>query len=198
MLDTLIIGAGPAGLTTFYYSLLYGLNAACVGNVMGGKVLLAPHVTDYPGFPKFTGKQLIDELLRQIKEHGQEPTADEVTTVTKNGETYSVQTKSGKSYEATTIVIAAGNGKKQKENLTTKLAEQLGVETENGFIKMHELYTTSKPSVFAAGECMSYPNSIEQLISSIATGTKAAAKVFEFVKKERPPIVWGAAKIRRF
>lgn len=52
--------------------------------------------------------------------------------------------------------------------------------------------------VFPAGECMSYPNSTEQLVSFIATGAKAAAKVYEFVKKEKPPIVRGKARIRRF
>ncbi len=84
MLDTLIVGAGPAGLTALLYSYLYGLDAVCIGDVFGGKAMLAPGIVDYPGVAKIDGKEFIERLFAQMSEAKTQVLKDRVTLIQPN------------------------------------------------------------------------------------------------------------------
>ncbi len=198
MLDALIIGAGPAGLTCLLYLTLYKLNALCVGDVIGGKVLFAPHIVDFPGIEGISGKEYIAHLLTQLENLKVQPTVDEIRNAHPGQEnTFAIELASGKQYSAKSLVIASGNGNKQKENRGLKLANQLGLATERGFIKTQTQSTTHVKGVFAAGDCMLYPISLEQLTTSVSTGITAAAAAYEYISKSKPPIIWGKSRIQR-
>lgn len=197
MYDTLIIGAGPAGLTALLYATHYGLKVACIGDVVGGKFLLAPDAIDYPGIPNTTGKDFIEKLQIQLSEIKAELIQDFATSIVSTTNHFTVTTTKGNTFESQTIIIATGNGKKQRENNTVQLASQLNVPLENGSIKVDTNGMTSQPGIFAAGDCCLYPEALEQLATATASGIRAAAGAYEYLKKSKPPILWGTAKIPR-
>ena len=70
--DALIIGAGPTGLFTAHQLKLTGLNCEIVDNLdkIGGQCIeLYPDkpIYDIPAIPECTGKELTNNLIRQIK-----------------------------------------------------------------------------------------------------------------------------------
>ncbi|MDD5669332.1 MAG: FAD-dependent oxidoreductase, partial [Candidatus Omnitrophica bacterium] len=52
MYDTIIIGAGPAGLTAALYAGRYRLKALVLEKMVpGGQIILSPTIENFPGFP---------------------------------------------------------------------------------------------------------------------------------------------------
>lgn len=202
MLDLLIIGAGPAGLTALMFSTMYGLDVLCLGKEFGGKVAIAPGIKDYPGMPNLEGKDFVAGLKEQLDGIGAKFEENEVVDIEicqdESGKTayFEVKTSDNKVYKAKTIVIAVGNINKQPQKIMVTLLEKLKIDTQRGFIESY-LEKTSKSGIFAAGDCILYPESLEQLVTATSTGADAAARVYETLKKEKPPILWGKAKIPR-
>lgn len=80
----------------------------------------------------------------------------------------------------------------------TALVVPLGVEVDSGgYIRVDEKLATNIPGVFAAGDLVSYGLSIEQISSAVGLGARASASVFAFIKKGKPPSVWGTSQIKR-
>jgi thioredoxin reductase (NADPH) len=115
--DALIIGAGPVGLFAVFELGLLDIKAHLVDilDKVGGQCAeLYPEkpIYDIPGIPYITGHGLTEALMQQIKPFG--PTFHlgvMVTTLEKIGDPlFRVGTDAGKSFEAKSVVIAAGGG----------------------------------------------------------------------------------------
>jgi len=124
MLDLVIIGAGPAGLTAALYAGRFRLKTAVIEKMAaGGQIILSEKIENFPGFPGGVHTQeLIDNMKRQIEELGIAIELDEVTGVVPeaNG-IFSVTAKNG-SFQARAVIIASGARPKS-----------LGVEGEEKF-----------------------------------------------------------------
>lgn len=200
--DCVIIGAGPSGLSAGLFTTMYGLSVVCLGDVFGGKVNIAPLIFDYPGVSTITGKEFINGLKKQCERVHVETKSvivDEVEKSPSNemGLIFTVKTESHEMFIAKTLLLATGNGKKQKVNRGMQLGEKLGVHIENGFIVADDAKRTSVSGVFASGDCTHYPHSVEQLATAVSSGIKAAVGIYEHINHSRPPILWGAAQIPR-
>ena len=197
MYDIIIIGTGPAGLTSLLYCVHYGLHAVGIGELIGGKFLHAPDAIDYPGIPNLKGPEFIQNLQKQLQEKQATIIQDGVLMVKKENGVFLVATKTGQSYQSRALIIATGNGKKERENTAEKIGNQLSIELLDGKVKVGPIGDTSVPGVFAAGDCLAYPYSLEQLGVATATGISSAAGVYQYLKNEKSPILWGSSKIPR-
>ena len=67
--DVIIIGAGPAGLTAGIYVMRRGLRLlALEARFPGGRVVEAPLVENYPGFPEgISGDDLAKKMITQFE-----------------------------------------------------------------------------------------------------------------------------------
>ena len=74
ILDTLIIGSGPAGLTAAIYNSRANLKTIVIaGNQPGGQLTLTTLVDNYPGFPTGVGGlKLMMDMQQQVKNLGVE------------------------------------------------------------------------------------------------------------------------------
>ena len=67
MFDVVIVGGGPAGLTAAVYALRRGMKTVVVTPEIGGRVMLAHHVENFPGFVSITGPELVKKMEKQIR-----------------------------------------------------------------------------------------------------------------------------------
>jgi thioredoxin reductase (NADPH) len=107
--EVIIIGGGPAGLTAGLYTSRAGLKSLLVERgIVGGQIINATLVENYPGFPQgISGAELGSLMHQQAVKYGLEEVTAEVTGISQ-GQPYSISTTEG-DFEASTIIIAAGS-----------------------------------------------------------------------------------------
>jgi thioredoxin reductase (NADPH) len=108
--EVVIIGGGPAGLTAGLYTSRAGLKSLLLERgMLGGQMVNATRVENYPGFAKgIAGSELGSLMHQQAVRYGLEVVTAEVTGITPGQPYYSVSTTEG-SLEASAVIIAAGS-----------------------------------------------------------------------------------------
>ena len=108
MYDTIIIGSGPAGMTAGIYSARREMKALIIGKELGGQLIWASEIENYPGFKKIANFDLINKMKDQVYNLGVEIKTDDIKRIEKleNG---NFKLKSGREeYVAKTIIITIG------------------------------------------------------------------------------------------
>jgi thioredoxin reductase (NADPH) len=146
--DAVIVGAGPVGLFQVFELGLLEIKAHIIDSLgyPGGQCIeLYPDkpIYDIPAVPVCTGKELTDNLLKQIEPFGATfHLGQEVTVVEKRDDgRFFVQTSKGTSLLTKTIFIAAGVGAFQPRTLR--------VDGLDKFEGTQLFYRVKDPSLFA-------------------------------------------------
>ena len=107
--ELIIIGGGPAGLTAGLYASRAGLESLLIERgILGGQIVNARLVENYPGFPEgVSGFELATLMHQQAIKYGLKMVTAEVTGITP-GKPYLIFT-TGSTFEANAIIIAAGS-----------------------------------------------------------------------------------------
>jgi len=108
--DIVIIGGGPAGLSAGIYTSRARLGSLLIeSGVVGGRILNAEQVENYPGFPEgISGFDLTQFMHQQATGFGLETVMAEVTGVEVAGERKVVKTSRG-DFVARAVIIASGS-----------------------------------------------------------------------------------------
>lgn len=107
MLDLIIIGSGPAGLTASIYASRYKISHLLFGLEPGGQGLVAPSVENFPGFLKIPGSELMQKMIEQVKSYGVEIKQEEVVELAQIEGGFEIKSSGGK-YESKSIILAMG------------------------------------------------------------------------------------------
>ncbi len=110
--DLVIVGGGPAGLTTAIYAARENLETLIVEKSgLGGQAGVTERLDNYPGFPDGVGgAELADRIVRQAKRHGVEMLqAVSVKRISSDGDEVDVETSTGDHYHARAVLIATGS-----------------------------------------------------------------------------------------
>ncbi len=68
MYDTIIIGAGPAGMTAALYAARSNLKVALIeGGLPGGQMNNTSDIENYPGYANISGPELAERCLNRLK-----------------------------------------------------------------------------------------------------------------------------------
>ncbi len=108
--DTIIIGAGPAGVTAGIYTSRKRLKTLLITKDFVGQVGKAGTVENFPGFEEINGLDLLENFRKQLKKFEVEiKEGEEVKGITKDKDNlFEVKAGSGKIYLAKTVIIASG------------------------------------------------------------------------------------------
>lgn len=141
MNDIIIIGAGPAGMTSAIYAKRAGYNPLVFEkNTYGGQIINSSEVANYPGIKKIDGYTFATKIYEQLKELEIEIKHEEVINIKKNDKTINVITNKNE-YECKSVIIATGLTKRK-----------LNIENEEKLIGKGISYCATCDGAFFKGD----------------------------------------------
>lgn len=108
--DTIIVGAGPAGLCAGMYAGRGMLKAVVLETrVPGGELLNTEKIEDYPGFESILGRELAERMTAHARKFGAEIRQATVEGIHRLPDgSFEVKTIEGDVYTAPTVILTAG------------------------------------------------------------------------------------------
>lgn len=121
ILDLIIVGAGPAGVTAAIYAKRSNINFKIFEKEMvGGNVVNAFEIENYPGVGKLMGSDLAIKFIGDLDALGIDANYEAITKIEKNDDIFKVTTSENEIYYTKKVLLALG----------TK-ARKLGVSNED-------------------------------------------------------------------
>ena len=122
MLDLIIIGAGPAGITAAVYAARKKMTLLVITKDIGGQTAWSGDIENYTGYQFVTGPELVAKFEEHMRKYDI-PVREGEETIELKGKNSLVYVKTNKGeYEAKTAIIASG-----------KRSRELGVPGEKEF-----------------------------------------------------------------
>jgi len=170
-LDTIIIGAGPAGMTAAIYAKRKGMTLALIADSMGGNMSKSGNIENYPGFEAISGSDLTRKMRAQMGRLGIEPVVDRANVVERTGGGYRVVTQGGRTFEAHTVIIASGSRWRE-----------IGVPGEKEFVNKGVSYCTTCDAPLFAGMDVAVVGGGNAAAEAVMEMTKICPKVYMIVR----------------
>ena len=105
--DTVIIGAGPAGLSAAIYAGRATMDTLVIeANQVGGQVTTTSVVWNYPAVEKIDGTALMNQMQQQAANFGVQIVHDQITDYELEGDLKVLHGR--QDYYARSVIIAAG------------------------------------------------------------------------------------------
>ncbi|MFH1382370.1 MAG: thioredoxin-disulfide reductase [Chloroflexota bacterium] len=165
--DVVIIGGGPAGLTAGLYASRDRLDTLLLEKAfVGGQIVNAEHVENFPGFPEgISGLELGQRLQQQAEKYGLKVLTGEAIGLELRGKEKAIKTTEGEFL--TRVVIIAGGSERQK----------LGVPGEDKFVGRGVSYCATCDAAFFRDQTVAVAGGGDAAISEALHLTKFATKV---------------------
>ncbi|MEM3754544.1 MAG: FAD-dependent oxidoreductase [Candidatus Bathyarchaeia archaeon] len=110
--DLIIIGAGPAGITSAIYAARKKMHFLVLTKDIGGQVTLSSKVENYIGFQYITGEELVTKFQEHLKKYKFKLKIEEVNSIKKKNGLFIVKTNIG-DYVSKTVIVATGRRPKE-------------------------------------------------------------------------------------
>ncbi len=170
MYQIIIIGAGPAGLTSALYALRANKKVLLLeAKAYGGQILTANSVENYPGIEKISGVDFADQLYHQVEKLGVEIKYETVLRVESDK---TVITNNGK-YQADAIIIATGASNRK-----------LNIEREQEFVGKGVSYCASCDGTFYKNKIVAVNGGGNTALDDALYLSGIAAKVYLVHRRE--------------
>ncbi|WP_251935494.1 thioredoxin-disulfide reductase [Streptococcus sp. Marseille-Q0941] len=109
MYDTIIIGAGPAGMTAALYVARSNLKVALIeGGFPGGQMNNTSDIENYPGYANISGPELAEKMFEPLENLGVEHLYGFVKNIENHGDVKKVITDD-EEFETRTVIVATGS-----------------------------------------------------------------------------------------
>ncbi|WP_048764966.1 thioredoxin-disulfide reductase [Streptococcus cristatus] len=108
MYDTMIIGAGPAGMTATLYAARSNLKVALLERgIYGGQMNNTAEIENYPGYARISGPELAEKMFEPLENLGVEHLFGQVEKIEDHGNYKKIITEDG-AFETKTVILASG------------------------------------------------------------------------------------------
>jgi alkyl hydroperoxide reductase subunit F len=109
LLDLVIIGSGPAGMTAAIYAKRKGLSLLVIADTVGGQVAKTGNVDNYPGYDSIPGPALTSLMKKQLDRLGVDLKLSRVMKLEQEGPIFKVTVSDGHTYDSKAVIIASGS-----------------------------------------------------------------------------------------
>ena len=147
--DSVIVGAGPAGITAAIYLKRAELDCCIIEKEMpGGQVNKTSVVENYPGFTSISGPDLVDKFYEQLNSLDIDQVFSEVTEII-DGDEKTIKLANGKDIKTKSIILAIGRSPKKLDSKNFRELEGKGIS----FCSLCDgnLYKNEDVSIVGAG-----------------------------------------------
>lgn len=172
--DVTIVGGGPAGLYSAFYSGLREMKAKIIDfqPFLGGKVTIYPEkmIWDVGGLTPITGEKLIEQLIAQGLTFDPEVVLGEkVTSISKNEEgIFILHTASGQQHYSKTVILAVGSGILKPTRLELEGAERFEVSNLHYTVKSLSRFKNKTVLVSGGGNAaIDWANELEPIAKKV-------------------------------
>ncbi|MBD3245089.1 MAG: hypothetical protein GF335_03795 [Candidatus Moranbacteria bacterium] len=176
--DTIIIGAGPAGLTAAIYASRYFLSALVIGEKLGGTMSDAHRIENYPGFESISGMELANKMLEQAKSLSAQFVFSSVKRIqrTEKGifKITTGLTKEEHVFQAHSIIIASGMKRRV-----------LGIQGEKKLLGKGVSYCSTCDAAFFKDKTVAVIGGANAATMSAVHLSQYARKVYLIYRKDR-------------
>ena len=108
MYDTMIIGAGPAGMTAALYAARSNLKVALLERgIYGGQMNNTAEIENYPGYARISGPELAEKMFEPLENLGVEHLFGQVEKIEDHGDYKKIITED-EAFETKTVILASG------------------------------------------------------------------------------------------
>ena len=108
MYDTMIIGAGPAGMTAALYAARSNLKVALLERgIYGGQMNNTAEIENYPGYARISGPELAKKMFEPLENLGVEHLFGQVEKIEDHGDYKKIITED-EVFETKTVILAPG------------------------------------------------------------------------------------------
>lgn len=108
MYDTIIIGAGPAGMTAALYAARSNLKVALLERgIYGGQMNNTAEIENYPGYARISGPELAEKMFEPLENLGVEHLFGQVEKIEDHGDYKKIITED-EVFETKTVILASG------------------------------------------------------------------------------------------
>ncbi|MFH1782192.1 MAG: FAD-dependent oxidoreductase [Candidatus Omnitrophota bacterium] len=167
MLDLIIIGAGPAGITAAVYAARKKMDLLVISVDMGGQTAWSGDIENYTGYQFVTGPELVSKFEEHMKAYKIPFKENEkVLELKKTGDKVYVKTDKNE-YEAKAAIIASG-----------KRSRELGVPGEKEFKNKGLTYCATCDGPLFSGKDVAVIGGGNSALDAALQLTKIAKKVY--------------------
>ncbi|KAB7707583.1 SidA/IucD/PvdA family monooxygenase [Bacillus aerolatus] len=174
LFDVTVIGGGPAGLYSTFYSGLREMKTKLIEYQpqLGGKIHVYPEkmIWDVGGQTPIPGEKLIEQLVQQGLTFNPEVALNEkVEAITRNEEgIFVLQTASGQKHFSKTVIVAVGSGILNPQKLEIEGAERFEVSNLNYTVKSLKRFKDKTVIISGGGNsAIDWANELEPIAKTV-------------------------------
>lgn len=175
LFDVTIIGGGPTGLFTAFYSGLRQMKTKIIESMpqLGGQLAaLYPekYIYDVAGFPKVRAQELVDQLVEQALQFDPTVVLDQsVNELIKNEDgSLTLVSDKGETHHTRTVIITAGVGAFQPRRLDIDKADHYEGKNLHYFVPDLSIFKGQKVMVSGGGDsAIDWANMLEPLAEKV-------------------------------
>jgi len=173
--DTIIVGAGPAGLAAGIYAGRSELQTLILDRMPGGQLLITEEIENYPGFYEgITGFELSEKFRQHAEKFGAKiESGHTVLEVNLDGELFDLKTDYGQ-FKSKTLIWAAGSNPRK-----------LGVPGEAEFVGRGVSYCAVCDGAFFKDRVVAVVGGGDSALEEALYLTKFAKKVYLIHRRDR-------------
>ncbi|ADH05146.1 MULTISPECIES: NAD(P)/FAD-dependent oxidoreductase [Bacillus] len=174
LFDVTVIGGGPAGLYSAFYSGLREMRTKIIEFQphLGGKIHVYPEkmIWDVGGLLPVTGDKLIEQLVQQGLTFKPEVVLDtKVESIIRNQDgTFTLKTSTGEEHFSKTVIVATGSGILKPQKLSIEGAERFEVSNLNYTVKSLKRFKGKTVIISGGGNsAVDWANELEPIAKKV-------------------------------
>jgi len=166
MYDTIIVGAGMAGMTAGIYTTRRELKTLIIASELGGQMAKNLDIENWPGEDHISGADLATKMQKQVKKFGAEFKFEFVKDIIQKDKIFEIKTSSN-SYTTKTVILSFG-----------KTPRKLGVPGEDKLIGKGISYCVTCDGPFFKGKDIAIIGGGNSAVDAALVMSKIATKVY--------------------
>jgi len=171
--DLIIVGGGPAGLSSSIYASRYRIKHLVLSEQLGGTIIWAHKVENYPGVSGLSGLDLAQKFIDHAKSLGMNLITSQVNEIKKDDKgIFVLSTVEGKTYRSKAVILAMGTKRRE-----------LKVPGEKKFIGRGVSYCTTCDAAFFKDKTVAVVGGANAACSGASHVASFAKKVYLLYRK---------------